>query len=232
MTGERDPYRDFTRTFFDRWSPLYDLFAKPIGFAYRRAVRAAGAAPGRTILDLCTGTGEIAIRCALAGAEVTAVDMTPSMLERARGKGRGLGIHFALMDARQLAFADATFDAVVLSFALHDMPRFVRPEVLREAARVAREEVIVLDYDPPRRQPWRKLVVSLISSFESPYFTAFVNDGLERSFAEAGLVARATYRPLRGFFAVNVLPRPKPVPRNAPPRKPKPQQPVPIRRPA
>ena len=106
MTRPGDPYRDFTRKFFDRWSPLYDVFAKPIAFAYARAVRAAGAAPGRTILDLCTGTGEIAIRCARAGAEVTAIDMTPSMLDRARAKGRGRGIRFALMDARHLAFEE------------------------------------------------------------------------------------------------------------------------------
>ena len=42
-----DPYVAFTRRFFARWSPLYDWFAKPIGFAYSAAVRLAGAAPGR-----------------------------------------------------------------------------------------------------------------------------------------------------------------------------------------
>ncbi|MFL6202504.1 MAG: class I SAM-dependent methyltransferase, partial [Thermoanaerobaculia bacterium] len=87
--SEADPYVAFTRRFFGRWSPVYDLFAKPIGFAYDAAVRRAGARPGREILDLCTGTGEIAIRCARRGARVTAVDLTPSMFTRAQRKVRG-----------------------------------------------------------------------------------------------------------------------------------------------
>lgn len=225
MSAPRDPYREFTRRFFDRWSPLYDLFAKPIGFAYARAVRAAGARPGARILDLCTGTGEVAIRCSRAGADVTAVDMTASMLGRAREKAGDLPIRFALMDARSLAFEDHSFDAVILSFALHDMPRRARTEVLREAARVSRGRVVVLDYDPPRRQPWRRMVLSLLGLFETPYLAQFATGGARAALAAAGLEASLTTRPLRGFFAVHVVRRPKP----APPRKPKPPVPAPTR---
>jgi len=201
-----DPYVAFTRRFFARWSPVYDLFAKPIGFAYAAAVRRAGARPGRTILDLCTGTGEIALRCARRGATVTAADMTPSMLLRAVGKARRsrrLPIRFAGLDARHLPFPGATFDAVILSFALHDMPRRVRIEVLCEAARVARETLVVLDYDVPRHTPWRQLVLKGLGLFETPYLAGFARDGgAAGALAEAGLTVKGTARPMPGLFVV------------------------------
>jgi ubiquinone/menaquinone biosynthesis C-methylase UbiE len=205
MMAAADPYVLFTRRFFDRWSPLYDLFAKPVGFAYATAVRKAGAGPGCTILDLCTGTGEIAIRCARRGARVTAVDLTPSMFTRAERKARGLSVDFAGMDARSLAFPDASFDAVVLSFALHDMPRKVRNQVLREAARVSRDAVVVLDYDVPRREPWRRLVLAGLGLFETPWLADFARQGARGAITEAGLTIRETVRPLPGLFVVHVL---------------------------
>ena len=198
-----DPYVAFTRRFFARWSPLYDLFAKPIGFAYGAAVRLAGARPGRSILDLCTGTGEIALRSARRGARVTAVDLTPSMFLRAAQKTRGLPVRFAGMDARRLAFPDRSFDAVILSFALHDMPRKVRTEVLHEAARVAREALVVLDYDFPRREPWRRAVLAGLASFETPYLREFAKRGAAGALAEAGLLIEETVRPLPGLFVVH-----------------------------
>ena len=200
-----DPYVAFTRRFFHRWSPLYDLFARPIGFAYAAAVRRAGARPGRTVLDLCTGTGEIALRCARRGARVTAVDLTPAMLARARRKARGLPVRFAEMDARRLAFADGSFDAVLLSFALHDMPRRARTQALREAARVAREAVVVLDYDVPRRGPLRRAVLAALRLFETPYLADFARQGTPAAIADAGLAMRAAARPLPGLFAVYLL---------------------------
>jgi ubiquinone/menaquinone biosynthesis C-methylase UbiE len=200
-----DPYVAFTRRFFGRWSPLYDLFAKPIGFAYEAAVEKSGAAPGRSVLDLCTGTGEIALRLARRGAIVTAVDLTPSMLLRAVKKSKSLPIRFLVMDARRLAFPDDAFDAVVLSFALHDMPRRVRTEVLREAARVARESVVVLDYDVPRRDPGQKLVLGGLNLFETPYLAGFAKQGAAGAIAEAGLQVKETVRPVTGLFGVSVV---------------------------
>jgi len=200
-----DPYAAFTRRFFARWSPVYDLFAKPVGFAYRAAVRRAGARPGRSILDLCTGTGEIALRLARRGARVTAVDLAPSMLLRAVGKARRLPVRFAGMDARRLAFPDASFDTVVLSFALHDMPRAVRREVLREAARVGRESVVILDYDVPKSGPWRRLVLWGLGLFETPYLRGFAEAGAAGAIEQAGLAVRETVRPVPGLFAVYVV---------------------------
>jgi ubiquinone/menaquinone biosynthesis C-methylase UbiE len=205
LLASDDPYVAFTRRFFARWSPLYDLFAKPIGFAYNAAVRQAGAAPGRSILDLCTGTGEIALRCARRGARVTAVDLTPSMLTRAVSKMRRLPVRFAGMDARRLAFPDRSFDAVLLSFALHDMPRRVRGQVLSEASRVARERLVVLDYDVPRSALGRRAVLAGLGLFETPYLGDFAKQGAAGALAEAGLEIAATLRPLPGLFVIHMV---------------------------
>jgi ubiquinone/menaquinone biosynthesis C-methylase UbiE len=213
-----DPYVAFTRRFFARWSPLYDWFAKPIGFAYGAAVRLSDARAGRSILDLCTGTGEIALRCGRRGARVTAVDLTLAMLTRAERKTRlirspspqGEGarlfaVRYAGMDARRLAFPDRSFDAVLLSFALHDMPRKVRVQVLREAARVSRETLVVLDYDVPRRAPWRRAVLAGLGLFETPFLADFAKQGARGALEEAGLEIRETLRPLPGLFVIHLV---------------------------
>lgn len=193
-----DPYVAYLHRFFARWSPVYDLFAAPIAFAYRAAVRAAGAAPGRTVLDLCTGTGEIAGRAARCGAAVTAIDLTPGMLLRARRKVGQLGVRLELADARALPFAAGSFDAVVLSFALHDMPRPVRLQVLAEAVRVAGDKVVVLDYAFPRPAWARRASLAALAWYETAYLRGFAREEVEELAAAAGLTAlrRRSWLPL------------------------------------
>jgi demethylmenaquinone methyltransferase/2-methoxy-6-polyprenyl-1,4-benzoquinol methylase len=127
------------------------------------------------------------------------------MFLRAERKTRGLPVRCAGMDARQLAFPDGSFDAVLLSFALHDMPRKVRVQVLREAARVARETLVVLDYDVPRRPPWRRIVLKGLGLFETPYLADFARQGARGALEEAGLAIRETLRPLPGLFVIHVV---------------------------
>ena len=184
-----DPYVRYIRRFFARWAPVYDWFAFSIGWFYRTTVRRIAPRPGMTVLDLCTGTGEIAHRCAAAGAVVTGIDLSPEMLARARRKleSRGLEAALEIADARRLDFEDGAFDVVVISFGLHDMPREVRIEVLREARRMAGERLVIADYDvsPDRFGSafWR----AVIDRFESPYFKSFAATGALPLFEEAGL---------------------------------------------
>ena len=208
-----DAYVAFTRRFFEGWSGLYDLFGLPIGFVYEAAIERARPGRGRRVLDVCTGTGEVARRCARLGMDVIAVDFTAAMLARAVVKARGLPVRFALMDARHLGFAARSFDVAIVSLALHDMPRRVRPLVLREAARVSREGVVVLDYELPTGRVLRRLVARFIESFETPYFSGFVRHGIEEAITAAGLTVVERRQPLPGFFAVRVA-----VPSHAPAR--------------
>jgi demethylmenaquinone methyltransferase/2-methoxy-6-polyprenyl-1,4-benzoquinol methylase len=154
------------------------------------------------VLDVCTGTGEIARRCARQGAYVTAIDVTPAMLERARRKCRHLPARFLHMDARALDFPGRQFDVAVLSFALHDMPRRVRKEVLREVGRVTRQELIVLDYELPRSWPARILVRRLLSTFETAYFEQFAEQGAEAVLVASALGPVRRVRRFPPFFAI------------------------------
>jgi ubiquinone/menaquinone biosynthesis C-methylase UbiE len=192
---EGDAYLSYLHRFFDIWLPVYDWFARSIFWAYRKTVACLGLQPGMKVLDICTGTGEIALRCARLGADVTGVDVTPAMLEKARVKAGGdqrtRDVRFEIMDARRLKYADASFDVGVLSFALHDMPRKVRVEVLAEAARVVAKRLVILDYDLPRRPRLRRAAGALIALFETAYFRSFSREGVVPLLEESGVVKRS-----------------------------------------
>ena len=197
-------YKRYTVEFFRRWSPFYDLFAGSIAWAYTSLVRTMSIQPGVSILDICVGTGEVALRCAALGARVTGVDLSPDMLARARRKARvqGLDIDLVRADARHLPFAAAEFDVVTISFALHDMPRIVRGEVLAEAARVGRDRLAILDYDLPRPALVRAVARGLIDLFESPYFSGFVRHGLGALLREEGLPVASLRRDPSRLFSI------------------------------
>ncbi len=76
---------------------------------------AGRARPSVRVLDAGTGPGFFAMLLAEAGYRVTAVDLTPAMLDEARCNAGPMAerIAFAVMDAEHLSFADASFDAVV-----------------------------------------------------------------------------------------------------------------------
>jgi SAM-dependent methyltransferase len=78
-------------------------------------VEACGVRPGDRVLDVAAGTGNAAIRAALAGAEVVACDFTPELLEAGRRQAAGLGadVEWHLGDAEALPFADGEFDTVL-----------------------------------------------------------------------------------------------------------------------
>ena len=110
--------------------------------------RLDGVAPGRA-LDAACGTGRHARRLADLGHEVTGVDLTPEMLERARE--RVPEARFAEGDLRALPAPDAAFDLVVCGLALAHVPD-LRPAVA-ELARVLR--------------PGGRLVVSVLHPFQA-----------------------------------------------------------------
>jgi ubiquinone/menaquinone biosynthesis C-methylase UbiE len=94
--------------------------------------------PGERVLDVATGTGEVAVRAAACGAIVTGVDVAEPMLVKARHRAdeAGAAIAFDLGDAEYLPYDDASFDVVVSNFGLIFAPDHAN--VAAELARVAR----------------------------------------------------------------------------------------------
>jgi SAM-dependent methyltransferase len=91
---------------------------------------------GERFLDLATGTGEVAVRAARAGADVTALDVAEPMLEKARRRAdeEGVSIRFDLGDVEYLPYDDASFDVVSSNFGLVFAPDHAN--VASELARV------------------------------------------------------------------------------------------------
>jgi SAM-dependent methyltransferase len=91
---------------------------------------------GERVLDLATGTGELAIRVARSGAAVTAIDIAEPMLEKARRRAEeeGVSVQFDLGDVEYLPYDDAAFDIVISNFGLIFAPDHAN--VAAELARV------------------------------------------------------------------------------------------------
>lgn len=110
----------------------------------------AGAGPGIELLDVATGTGNVSIPAALAGARVTGLDLTPKLLEEQRARASAAGVEIELVegDAEELPFADGSFDRVTSCFGVMFAPR--QQLATAELVRVTRAggEVLVAAWTP------------------------------------------------------------------------------------
>jgi demethylmenaquinone methyltransferase/2-methoxy-6-polyprenyl-1,4-benzoquinol methylase len=142
-----------------RYDLLNHLLSLDIDKVWRRRVAGAVSAilhnPTATALDLCCGTGDLALafrKEAPIGAKITGSDFVPEMLVRARAKATaaGVDIPFVEADALALPFADATFDLVACSFGFRNLANYDRGLV--EIFRVLRPGGVaaILEFGEPR----------------------------------------------------------------------------------
>ena len=114
----------------------YHRFAKQTVWVWGpELVAACAISPGQRVLDVATGTGNVAIRAAQAGARVVASDLTPENFEAGRREAAALGVELEWVeaDAEALPFADERFDVVTSSAGAIFAPRHqtVADELLR-----------------------------------------------------------------------------------------------------
>jgi len=126
-------------TMFDGIARRYDLTNDVMSLGQDRrwraaTIRALDSQPGMRVLDLAAGTGTSSVPLADAGIEVVPCDFSYGMLEV--GKRRRPDLAFVAGDATRLPFADASFDAVTISFGLRNVVDTVG--ALREMLRVTR----------------------------------------------------------------------------------------------
>jgi demethylmenaquinone methyltransferase / 2-methoxy-6-polyprenyl-1,4-benzoquinol methylase len=126
------------RAMFDRIAPVYDLMNRVMTVGldgrWRRATAESVVRPGDRVLDACCGTGDLALADARAGGQVTGLDFSERMLERARRKGPAL--EWVQGDLLALPFEDGSFDAATVGFGVRNVEDI--PTALRELRRVLR----------------------------------------------------------------------------------------------
>jgi SAM-dependent methyltransferase len=116
----------------------YPEISRMIAGVAELLVERVGAAPGLELLDVATGSGNVALAAARAGAAVTGLDLTPELLEvaRARAATNGLEIVFVEGDAEELPFDEGSFDRVTSCFGVMFAP--MQQRAADELVRVAR----------------------------------------------------------------------------------------------
>lgn len=189
------------RAKYETVAPMYD---RQVGMLERLGLtrmrrRLLRLAKGR-VLEVAVGTGKNLSHYP-AGCEITAVDLSPAMLDRARQRAEQLGIAVDLQvqNAEALAFADATFDTVLSTLSLCTFPDPV--VALREMARVCKPngQILLLEHGRSDRE-WMGRVQDRWADRNAMMMGCHINRRPLDLIAEAGLDAQQVQQHLLGIL--------------------------------
>ena len=219
---------------FGRIAPRYDLINDLQSFGLhrwwkQRLARLALPTPGCRALDLCCGTGDIALALAGRGARVTGLDFSEPMLNVARRRAERFGHRTGLSapefirgDAMATPFPDNSFDIVSIGYGLRNLARWEAG--LEEVRRVARPggRVLALDFGKPSNPLWRAVYFAylrlcvpffgLVFSRDAQAY-AYILESLRQFPAQHGIAAKMrelglrdvrVFEPLGGAMGLNV----------------------------
>lgn len=182
--GDPEDKRRYVRDLFDGIARRYDLTNDVMSFGLhrywkRRVLRVAAVRPGHTVLDLATGTGDLAFGAARAlegRGRVVGADLTTGMMrigqERAAQAAERaapatpdeLAVRWVAADARTLPFPDRAFDRVLIGYGLRNFADL--ESCLSEILRCLRPggRLVALDFGHPRRKLLRRLYLGYLDA--------------------------------------------------------------------
>ena len=185
-TSDKDKKQE-VELMFDRISGKYDLLNKILSLGIdrgwrKRSLRMLGEYQPDNLLDVATGTGDMAFMAAkiLQPAQITGIDLSSGMLEVARKRNTSFAdqsdirIEFLKGDAENLPFPNNSFDAATVTFGVRNFGDLQKG--LREMHRVLQPgaPIMVLEFTKPRIFPFRQLfgiyfrhILPLIGSWTS-----------------------------------------------------------------
>ncbi|HEX4914467.1 MAG TPA: class I SAM-dependent methyltransferase [Vicinamibacterales bacterium] len=163
----------WNRLRYTLWAPAYDVVARAAGFdaARRLSIERLPLSQRARVLIVGAGTG-LDLEFLPSTVDVTAIDVTPAMLKHLerRAAAAGRRVTTRIMDARQLEFSDASFDAVVMHLILAVMPQPERG--LSEAVRVLKPGGRIAVFDKFLREQERpSLKRRLLNLIAKPLFS-------------------------------------------------------------
>ena len=191
--------RDGSGAMFDGIAARYDLVNRVISLGIdqswrRKTVSALLLGPSQRVLDLATGTADLAIQVARSEPSVSVVGLDPSSkmlevgrlkLERAALAGR---IELVQGDAQDLPFDSASFHSVCIAFGIRNVPD--RARALREMARVTRPggRIAILELSEPRSGLFAKMARFHIHTVV-PYVGALLSGVKEYRYLQQSIAA-------------------------------------------
>lgn len=132
------------KAFGNKWASRYDRTMSGSRNTYDFIIREIKKTLNRdmTVLELACGTGLVSERIAGGVKMLEATDFSEDMIRKAKEKAHSCRLHFSVQDATNLPYAPETFDAVIISNALHVMPS--PDKALSEIARVLKSSGILI----------------------------------------------------------------------------------------
>ena len=174
ITNEERDYYALNKRVYHWLAPFYEATVLPLRRLRYEVVRMSGASRDARVLDVATGTGDLAIELKRRGCEVVGSDFSEEMLVRARVKEPGIAWEWA--DAQALPYGDGEFAAATVGFGARNFGDL--KQGLSEMARVVRPggRVVVLEITTPTKPPlstffslWFDRVVPLLGRFDDAY---------------------------------------------------------------
>ncbi len=158
--------RRYVRALFARIADRYDFITRALSYGQdgrwkRRVIALAAPRAGSRVLDLATGTGDMAFAAAREGARVVGLDITYRMIELARAKDQRA--RFLVGDMLALPFPATSFDIVTTGYGLRNVPNLVA--AIDEIARVLAPggQAVSLDFDRPSNPIVRTAYLSYLT---------------------------------------------------------------------